>query len=93
MIFSLKNYSDLEKIGPVETGAVFSAVQRPLDRKVVLKKIVANPPAEPSLFHCIEREVTSAGTLDHPNIIHIYESGPDNGFFYISMEYIDGFSL
>lgn len=71
----------------VETGAV---------RRVVIKvlKGQAGAPREESYFEeLFMREGRTAAQLVHPNICHVYEFGTWAGYFYIAMEWIDGFSL
>ena len=46
-----------------------------------------------ALIQRFENEAKSAASLDHDNIIRVYDFGEDNGSFYISMEYIDGPNL
>ena len=41
-------------------------------------------------FH---REIETAGNLDHPNIVKIFDNGESDGFAYIAMEYVDGINL
>lgn len=94
MPFSLKDYSSLEKAGPAgEPGLVYSAIQRSQNRKVAIKKIVLSDPVDFTLITGLKHEILSSGVLDHPNIIRVYNFGEDSGFFYIAMEYIDGYSL
>ena len=40
-----------------------------------------------------QRESKVAASLEHPNIIPIYEAGGENDVFYIAMRYIDGADL
>ncbi|HOZ53808.1 MAG TPA: Stk1 family PASTA domain-containing Ser/Thr kinase, partial [Bacilli bacterium] len=37
-----------------------------------------------------QREALSASSLNHPNIVEMYDVGEDNGSFYIVMEYVEG---
>src|SRR5207247_233310 len=39
------------------------------------------------------REIRVAATLQHPNILPLYDSGAANGFLYYVMPYVDGGSL
>jgi serine/threonine protein kinase len=39
------------------------------------------------------REAESAGRLNHPNIISIYDAGEDDGVAYLAMEYFEGDAL
>ena len=64
-----------------------------LDRKVVIKEIAAAVEGrrkDPALIQRFENEAKAAASLDHDNIIRVYDFGEDNGFFYIVMERVDG---
>jgi serine/threonine protein kinase len=93
MSFSLKDYSGFEKIGEGGMGKVFLATQISLDRKVVIKEIAADLLKNPALVQRFENEAKLAASLEHDNIIRVYDFGADSGFFYIAMEYIDGPNL
>ncbi|MGA2506449.1 MAG: serine/threonine-protein kinase [Chitinispirillaceae bacterium] len=93
MAFSLKDYSGIEKIGQGGMGMVYRATQISLNRSVVIKEIGPDLLKDASLIQRFENEAKSAASLDHDNIIRVYDFGEDNGSFYISMEYIDGPNL
>jgi serine/threonine protein kinase len=93
MAFSLQDYSGFKKIGEGGMGKVFLATQISLDRKVVIKEIAADLLKNPALVQRFENEAKLAASLEHDNIIRVYDFGADSGFFYIAMEYIDGPNL
>ncbi|MCY8451033.1 protein kinase, partial [Bacillus spizizenii] len=39
------------------------------------------------------REAQSASSLDHPNIVSIYDLGEEDDIYYIVMEYVEGMTL
>lgn len=93
MAFSLKDYSNLARIGSGGMGNVYSAIQRSLDRKVAIKKMAIAHQNDAALINCFENEARFAAALDHTNIIRIYDYGEEKGSFYIVMEFIDGYTL
>jgi serine/threonine protein kinase len=93
MAFSLKDYSNLVRIGSGGMGNVYSAIQRSLDRKVAIKKMAIAHQNDATLINCFENEARFAAALEHANIIRIYDYGEEKGSFYIVMEFIDGYTL
>ena len=37
-----------------------------------------------------ERESRIAASIDHPNVVPIYEAGEDDGLLYIAMRFVEG---
>jgi serine/threonine-protein kinase len=48
---------------------------------------------DPELRDRFMREARAAGSLQHPNIITIYDFGETEGYLYIAMEYVEGSDL
>lgn len=76
-------------------AAVYLARQEPLNRQVALKILSPTPDAPVQEKHTFQqrflREARTLATLDHPNIVVIYDYGQiDTESFYIAMEYIKG---
>ena len=93
MAFSLKDFVDINKIAEGGMGNVFLATQVSLGRKVVIKEMSLSTHKDAKLVKRFENEAKSAAALDHENIIQVFDFGEDNGSFYISMEYLDGWDL
>ena len=80
----------LRKIGEGSMGAVYEAQQPQVGRKVAVKLLRPDP----EVMLRFEREVHSAGALNHANVVTIYDCGlTEDGRGYIAMEYLDGESL
>ena len=83
----------LSLLGQGGMGVVWKARQRSLDRFVALKVLPAEVAAAPGFADRFQREARALARLDHPNIVHVYESGTSDGLFYLAMEFVDGTNL
>src|SRR5207253_6352467 len=64
-----------------------------LDRPVALKVLFPEFAADRSFVERFRREARSAAALNHPNIVSVYDTGEENGAYYIVMEYVQGRTL
>jgi serine/threonine-protein kinase len=86
-------YRILEELGSGEMGVVFKAKQLSLDRVVALKVLPAEVTRDKASVERFLKEAKSAGKLQHPNIVQVYDIGETGGLYYYSMEFIEGKSL
>jgi serine/threonine protein kinase len=89
----ITHYEIFEKIGEGGMGVVFKARDLRLDRIVAVKMLPDNKFAGPSLRERFLREARTASSLNHPNIVTIYEVESSEGSHLIVMEYVKGKSL
>lgn len=89
----LGDYDLLEIIGHGGMGKVYRARQRSLNRIVALKMIHAGRFAGPEEVARFRREAEAAASLDHPNIVHIYEVGCVENQHYFTMKHVVGGTL
>ena len=76
-------------------GAVHLAQDPLIEREVAIKTLLPDLPAEMmgEVRERFLREARSAGRLNHPNIVTIFDVGEQDGVAYIAMEVLEGRSL
>ncbi len=87
---TIGRYEVKEKIGQGAAGIVYKGWDP------YIKRFVAIKISQPTSGRARERffvEAQSAGRLNHPNMVAIYDIGVQENFFYITMEYIEGSPL
>jgi len=90
----LGNYQILDEIGHGGMGVIYRARQRHSRRIVALKRILAYEADSQETLIRFRREAQAAASLDHPNILPIYEVGEDeDGLPFFSMKFAAGGSL
>ena len=89
----LGRYEIRTLLGVGGMGEVYLAQDTGLNRKVALKVLPADVAANQDRMRRFKQEATSAASLNHPNIAHIYEIGEASGLNFIAMEYIEGTTL
>jgi serine/threonine protein kinase/Tfp pilus assembly protein PilF len=88
------NYEILEEIGRGGMGVIYRARQRRSRRIVALKRMVSYHAESRETLARFRREAEAAASLDHANILPIYEVGEtEQGIPYFSMKYAPGGSL
>jgi len=88
-------YRILGELGRGAMGAVYRAVDPLIDREVAIKTLLPTLPEEVAaeFRERFLREARSAGRLNHPNIVTIFDVGEQGGVAYIAMELLEGRSL
>src|SRR5215218_4761814 len=80
-------------IGHGGMGVVYRAEQLALGRRVALKVLSAALSHDASFRARFQQEARLAASLDHPNVVPIYEAGEDGDHLYLVMRYVDGIDL
>ncbi len=88
-------YVIVAELGKGAMGAVHRAVDPVIEREVAIKTLHPNLPEEimAEVRERFIREARSAGRMNHPNIVTVYDVGEQDGVAYIAMELLEGRSL
>ena len=74
-------------------GVVYRATQLRLTRKVALKLVTPALARDAAFRERFRREWMIAASIDHPNVIPVYEAGEEDGVLYIAMRWVEGITL
>jgi len=86
-------YEILEEVGRGGMGIVFKARDRRLGRVVALKRLPDNLRDHPKAVELFLREARAAASLNHPNIVTLFDAGQEGDTFFITMELLEGMPL
>ena len=86
-------YEIIRSIGEGGMANVYLANDTILDRLVAVKVLRGDLSEDEKFVRRFQREAIAASSLNHPNIVEVYDVGEDNGKYYIGMEYVDGKTL
>ncbi|MBU1690856.1 MAG: protein kinase [Gammaproteobacteria bacterium] len=94
-IEKLGRYEILSELGQGAMGVVYKAVDPLIDRTVAIKTINLNLSNDElaDFEERFNREAKSAGRLNHPNIVTIYDVGRADHVAFMAMEYLEGREL
>jgi TolB-like protein/tRNA A-37 threonylcarbamoyl transferase component Bud32 len=92
--WQLGNYEILEQIGCGGMGVIYRARQRHSRRIVAVKRVLSYRADSQGALQRFRREAQAVASLDHPNILPIYEiSESDDGLPFFSMKLAEKGSL
>ena len=86
-------YEILSHLGAGGMGEIYRARDSRLRRELAVKVLPAASAGDPDRLRRLEHEARSASSLNHPNIITIYDVGTEGGRAFIAMELVRGVTL
>lgn len=91
---TLGRYEILKQLGKGAMGVVYLGQDPRINRTTAIKTFKFSDDFEPDEAEKMKqkffREAESAGNLNHPNIVGIYDAGDEHDLAYIAMEFLDG---
>lgn len=86
-------YKIIEMIGGGGMANVYLAKDVILDRDVAVKVLRPDFSDDDEFINRFRREAHSTTSLDHPNIVALYDVGEEDDIYFIVMEYVNGDTL
>jgi serine/threonine-protein kinase len=86
-------YHIIELVGEGAMGVVYRANDSVLDRTVAIKVMNESIARQEDLRKRFLHEAQAAASLQHPNVVSIYDLGEVDGHMFIAMEFVDGVDL
>lgn len=86
-------YQIIRTIGEGGMANVYLAYDTILDREVAVKVLRGDLSSDEKFIKRFQREAKAASSLNHPNIVEMYDVGEDEGNYFIVMEYVNGKTL
>ncbi|MFC1679809.1 CHASE2 domain-containing serine/threonine-protein kinase, partial [Elusimicrobiota bacterium] len=94
---TLGRYEIEKELGRGAMGVVYLGKDPKINRSVAIKTLMFDDVESPAELKEIKerffREAESAGTLNHPGIVRVYDAGEEQDVCYIAMELLDGDDL
>lgn len=93
----LGRYQIEKELGKGAMGTVYLGIDPKIGRQVAIKTLALSQAFEASELEAVKarffREAETAGKLNHPNIVTIYDAGEEHDLAYIAMELLKGHDL
>lgn len=89
----IDRYRILDRIGQGGMGDVYRGRDDSLDRDVAVKVLAPHLSRDSSFVYRFRREAAAAAQIHHPNVVHVYLIGEEDGQHFFAMKFIDGETL
>jgi predicted Ser/Thr protein kinase len=90
---TFKGFEIQELLGSGGMAVVYKVRQITLDRSAALKVLSPEYADSPKFIQRFEREGKILASLNHPNVVHVYEFGREKDLLFLAMEYVEGSTL
>src|SRR3954452_9193946 len=90
---SFAGYRIDDLVGRGGMGVVYRATDASLERSVALKLLAPELARDEAFRRRFATESKVAASLDHPNVIPIYQAGEHDGVLYLAMRFVRGEDL
>ncbi|MEI6278709.1 MAG: serine/threonine-protein kinase [Verrucomicrobiae bacterium] len=87
------HFTLVEKVGEGGMGWVYKALDKNLNRYVALKILKKEISANREEQAKLAKEAQITASVNHPNVVKVYDFGRDHGQFYLAMELVEKGSL
>src|SRR5919204_3412147 len=88
-----ERYQLQDPIGRGGMATIYRGRDMRMDRVVAIKVLREVYSTDPKFVTRFQREAKAASSLQHPNIVQVYDYGQSEGNHFIVMEYVDGIDL
>ncbi|MEO0084170.1 MAG: serine/threonine-protein kinase, partial [candidate division WOR-3 bacterium] len=89
----IDKYEILELLSSSSLNYVYKAMQKPLDRLVILKILTPTVATNSEIVGRFEREAKLLSSVKEEGVTKVYDFGKHNGLYYIVSEYVEGMSI
>ncbi len=86
----LGQYELVDVLGQGGMSVVFKGRHKLTDQEVALKILPPELAAHSQVKSRFLEEAKALAALDHPNIVHLYNFGQENGYFVLAMQFVQG---
>ncbi len=88
MVGTIPGFKIIREIGKGGMSTVYLAIQESTDRQVALKVLSPHLMGSPIFSQRLQKVADVVSSLDHPNVVAVYEAGQAMQSQYVAMEYI-----
>ncbi len=86
-------YRIVHFVGAGQTAEVYEADDTSLQRRVVVKVLLADLTAHEEIRRAVRDRIIRAAALSHPHLARVYDGGQEGGSIFLITEYLSGGSL